>query len=54
MRGGMICQAWTLQVIVIAAKAGIRFLPNMDPRFRGGDLLTFTCVGGPLAHDDSE
>jgi hypothetical protein len=33
--------------------AGIQFLPDMDPRFRGGDVLTFICMGGPLAHDHS-
>jgi hypothetical protein len=38
----------------IAAKAGIQFLPNMDPRLRGGDVLTFVSTGGPLAHDHSE
>jgi len=35
---------------VIPAKAGIQFLPDMDPRFRGGDVLTFISMGGPLAH----
>jgi hypothetical protein len=39
---------------VIPAKAGIQFLPDMDPRFRGGDVLTFVSTGGPLAHDHSE
>jgi hypothetical protein len=36
------------------AKAGIRFLPDMDPRFRGGDVLTFISMGGLLTHDHSE
>ena len=36
------------------AKGGIPFLPDMDPRFRGGDILTFIFMGGPLAHDHSE
>jgi hypothetical protein len=35
---------------VIPAKAGIHFLPDMDPRFRGGDVLTFISMRGPLAH----
>ena len=39
---------------VIPAKAGIQYLSEMDPRFRGGDLLTFISTGGPLAHDHSE
>jgi hypothetical protein len=39
---------------VIPAKAGIQFFPDMDPRFRGGDVLSFTPMGGPLAHDHSE
>jgi hypothetical protein len=39
---------------VIPAKAGTQFFPEMDPRFRGGDVLTFISVGGPLAHDHSE
>jgi hypothetical protein len=38
---------------VIPAKAGIQFLPDMDPRFRGGDVLTFISMGGPQAHDHS-
>jgi hypothetical protein len=25
----------------------------MDPRLRGGDVLTFIATGGPLAHDHS-
>jgi hypothetical protein len=39
---------------VIPAKAGIQFLPDMDPRFRGGDVLTFISASGPLTHDHSE
>jgi hypothetical protein len=46
---------------VIPAKAGIQFLPDVDPRpsassgqaFRGGDILTFTSMGAPPAHDHS-
>jgi hypothetical protein len=39
---------------VIPAKAGIQFLPDMDPRFRGGEVLTFISLGGPQAHVHSE
>jgi hypothetical protein len=39
---------------VIPAKAGIQLLPDMDPRFRGGDVLTFISMGGPPAHVRSE
>jgi hypothetical protein len=35
-------------------RAGIQFLPEMDPRFRGGDVLNFISIGGPLAHKRSE
>jgi hypothetical protein len=34
---------------VIPAKAGIQFLRDMDPRFRGGDVLTFISIAGPQA-----
>jgi hypothetical protein len=34
--------------------AGIRFPQDMDPRFRGGDVLTSISIGGPLAYDHSE
>jgi hypothetical protein len=34
---------------VIPAEAGIQFLPDMDPRFRGGDVLTFISLAGPPA-----
>jgi hypothetical protein len=30
---------------VIPAKAGIQFLPDMDPRFRGGDGKDFHFLG---------
>jgi hypothetical protein len=33
--------------------AGIQFLLDLDPRFRGGDVLNFTSMGAPLAHDHS-
>ena len=36
-----------------SGRAGIQFLPDMDPRFRGGDGLTFISMGGSLAHDRS-
>jgi len=39
---------------VIPAKAGIQFLLDVDPCFRGGDVLTFTFMRAPLAHDRSE
>jgi hypothetical protein len=39
---------------VIPAKAGIQFLPDMGPRLRGGDALTFISMRAPLAHDRSE
>jgi len=39
---------------VIPAKAGFQSLPDMDPRFRGGDVSTFISMGGPLAYDHSE
>ena len=39
---------------VIPAEAGIQFFLDVDPRFRGGDVLTFTSMGAPLAHDHSE
>jgi hypothetical protein len=39
---------------VIPAKAGIQFFFHMDPRFRGGDVLTFISLDGPLAHEHSE
>jgi hypothetical protein len=32
--------------------AGIQFLPDMDPRFRGGDVWTFISMGGPVAHSE--
>ena len=35
---------------VIPAEAGIQFFLDVDPRFRGGDVLTFISTGGPLAH----
>jgi hypothetical protein len=38
---------------VIPAQAGIQLLPDMDPRFRGGDVLTFISLGGLRAHDHS-
>jgi hypothetical protein len=43
-----------LIAFVIPAQAGIHFLPDMDPRFRGGDVLTFISMGGPLAHGHPE
>ena len=40
---------------VIPAKAGIQFLPDMDPRLRGGDeSLTSISMGGPQARLNSE
>jgi hypothetical protein len=35
---------------VIPAQAGIHFVRNVDPRFRGGDVVTFISTGGPQAH----
>ena len=51
--GSLGIQTSSLESHVIPAKAGIQFLPDRDPRFRGGDVLTFICMGGPLAHDRS-
>ena len=39
---------------VIPTKAGIQFLWGLDPRFRGGDVVTFISMGGPPAHVHSE
>ena len=52
--GGPNAHGNSVESHVIPAKAGIHFLPNVDPRLRGGDVLTFTSMGGPLAHDHSE
>jgi hypothetical protein len=30
--------------------AGIHFARNVDPRLRGGDVLTFISLGGPPTH----
>jgi hypothetical protein len=38
---------------VIPAKVGIQFLPDMDPRFRGGDVLAFISMAGPEGHGNS-
>jgi hypothetical protein len=59
--GGLGVRTVSVESHVIPAKlvlrgsggAGIQFLPDMDPRFRGGDVLTFICMGGPPAHDRS-
>ena len=52
--GGPEAHGNSVESHVIPAKAGIQFLPDMDPRFRGGDVLTFISMGGPQAHDHSE
>jgi len=52
--GGPQVHGSSVESHVIPAKAGIQFLPDMDPRFRGGDALTFISMGGPLAHDHPE
>jgi hypothetical protein len=45
---GMTMLAAPVVNIVIPAKAGIQFLWGLDPRFRGGDVLTFISMA--VAH----
>jgi hypothetical protein len=52
--GGLKAHENSVESHVIPAKAGIQFLPDMDPRFRGGDVLTFISLGGPQAHGHSQ
>jgi hypothetical protein len=52
--GGPKAHGNSVESHVIPAKAGIQFLADMEPRFRGGDVLTFIPMGGPLAHEHSE
>jgi hypothetical protein len=53
-RAGRESSLRSLESLVFPAKAGIQFVPDMDPRFRGGDVLTFISMGRLLGHEYPE